>query len=271
MRGCIEYEYEVVRGVKLNVYDSRTNGLCIVFIHGMPGQISNWKHQIRFFEKSYRVVAYDQRGYGCSDKPFKVAFNDYILDLKELLEKRSVDLGKTVLVGHSFGGMVAAGFAGRFNVWKLVLIGAVLEIKPTLLDKILWLLPAGFRKQLLYKSNPLTRRFYRSLFFSKKTPDEVFEEFLKDNAEYIESLPPHVIDYDRILAGSSVVEDASRINCETLVITGSEDKICPPEYARYITRIIRSSRLTIIDDAGHLVMYEKPELINKFIKEFIES
>ena len=267
----MEYEFEVVRGVKLNIYDSGAGDKNIVFIHGMPGQISNWKHQIGFFEENYRVIAYDQRGYGCSEKPLKVTFDDYILDLKELLEKRGVDPGKTVLVGHSFGGMVAAGFAGRFGVWKLVLIGAVLEIKPTLLDKILWLLPAGVRKQLLYKSNPLTRRFYRSLFFSRKAPDEVFEEFLRDNAEYIESLPPHVIDYDRILAGSSVVDEASRISCETLVLTGAEDKICPPDYARRIAGVIRNSKLIVIEDAGHLVMYEKPGLVNKLIKEFIES
>ena len=48
-------------GLKLHVYDSsRTRSyqspLTMIFLHGSPGQISNWKYQISYFEERYRVL-----------------------------------------------------------------------------------------------------------------------------------------------------------------------------------------------------------------------
>ncbi|OYT30645.1 MAG: hypothetical protein B6U94_06070, partial [Thermofilum sp. ex4484_79] len=110
-----------VNGARLNVYDSGNekkyeNSTALVFLHGTPGQISNWKYQIGYFKKYYRTIVYDQRGFGASDKPKKVSLNDYLLDLEELLRKLDVNENNAILIGHSFGGIIVQEFAASHKV-----------------------------------------------------------------------------------------------------------------------------------------------------------
>lgn len=90
-------------------YNSETT---IVFIHGTPGQLSNWKYQVPLFEKKFRVVAYDQRGYGRSDKPERATMDVFVSDLEGLLTILGISKEGAVLVGHSFGGMVVQTMPG---------------------------------------------------------------------------------------------------------------------------------------------------------------
>ena len=125
-------------GLKIHVYDSSKrrgyrSPLTLIFLHGSPGQISNWKYQISYFEGKYRVVAYDQRGYGRSDKPIKVTLNDYLDDLTSLMNRLNVSADDVVFVGHSFGGMVAQAYARDHVIKGLVLIGSLTKIKPDII------------------------------------------------------------------------------------------------------------------------------------------
>lgn len=261
-----------VNGVRINIYDSGMErdydtGLTIIFLHGSPGQISNWKYQLRYFRDFYRVVAYDQRGYGESDKPPEVSLEDYILDLHALISYLGV--GDAVIVGHSFGGMVAQEYASRYDVRGLVLIGSLARLEPDLIDMIVWHLPPLLWRRLLFTENMLTRRLYRRVFFSPEASEDIYMEFIKDNKDYLESLPPHVFRYLRFFKGYMADESVVKINAPTLIIVGRDDKVTPVEQSKLLHDLIPSSRLQIIDGAGHLVLYEKPFEINKLIHEFI--
>jgi pimeloyl-ACP methyl ester carboxylesterase len=85
----------------------------------------NWAYQIPEFAKSYRVLAYDHRGHGFSEKPTSPdAYSIKILseDLFELLNHLGIE--NCFLVGHSMGGMVAMQFMMDHpeNVRALVLV-----------------------------------------------------------------------------------------------------------------------------------------------------
>jgi len=265
-----------VNGVRLRVYDSARErgyppGTVLVFLHGSPGQISNWKHVIRILKDGYRVVAYDQRGYGLSDKPEKVAMKDYIDDLRDILRELGVDEGSAVLVGHSFGGMVAQEYAASRRVRGLVLIGSTTRISVDIIDRVVWHLPPIFWRRILFTENPLTRRVYRSLFFSRATPESIFTEFIRDNKEYLEKSPPHMFRYLKYFKDYDASEILPKIECPTLIIVGKEDKVTPPSESRLIHSLIKNSRLVEVEDAGHLILYEKPRLIAELITSFIES
>jgi len=96
--------------------------------------MSNWKYQVGFFEQKYRTIVYDQRGFGKSDKPLKVSFENYISDLDAVLEKRGVEVENTVIVGHSFGAMVTQSYVSRRNIKGLALIGSLKKMKPDITD-----------------------------------------------------------------------------------------------------------------------------------------
>jgi len=249
-------------------YDSRE---VLVFLHGSPGQISNWKYQVKYFEKVYRTIVFDQRGYGESDKPKKVCLEDYINDLDTILEKLNIDLKHVVLIGHSFGGMVAQTYAAKRNISKLVLIGSLVRYKPEIFDKIIWYMPSILWKKILFTKNFLTMRLYRDIYFSKSCPDDIFNEFMADNEKYIESLPAYVYRYLKYFVNYDAIDLLKKISIPTLIIVGGEDKVTPPEYSKKISELIPNSKLVIIKNAGHLVLYEKHDELNKVIHEFIES
>ena len=263
-----------VDGVRLNVYDSGRfrsydSDIVMLFLHGSPGQISNWKFQIAYFREKYRTVAFDLKGYGRSDKPEVVSMDDYIRDLDGVIERLNIDLDRVVLVGHSFGGMVAQKYASERNIWRLVLIASLPRLRPDIFDKIVWHLPPFFWKPLLFKRYFLTERLYRNVFFSKASPPEVFREFMEDNTEYIENLPPQSFRYLRYFLDYDVRDHADKIKCPTLIIVGKDDKVTPPECSVELNKLIRNSRLIVLENAGHLILYEKPKEINRLIEEFI--
>ena len=265
-----------LNGLKIQVYDSSKRysyqtPLTIIFLHGSPGQISNWKYQISYFEEKYRVVAYDQRGYGRSDKPIEVTLNDYLDDLTSLMNKLNISVEDAVLIGHSFGGMVAQAYARDHTIKGLVLIGSLIKIKPDMIDKIIWHLPPVFWRRLLFTENPLTRKVYRDLFFSPSTSDEIFQEFIKDNREYLESLPAHAFRYLKFFRDYDASNWLPEIKAPALVIVGEDDKVTPKDESVKIHELLPNSRLVILERAGHLILYERAEELNKLIDEFIKQ
>lgn len=262
--------------IELVVYDSLkklkySNSLTFVLLHGSPGQISNWKYIIKLLESQYRVIAFDLRGYGLSSKPEKISLKDYLSDLRYLLNESGISDKDAVLVGHSFGGLVAQEYAARYTVKGLVLIGSVVRLKPDFIDRIIWHLPPFLWRKILFTENFLTRKIYRDLFFSKKTSDDVFEEFIRDNKEYLEALPPHSFRYLRYFSGYNASNSVSKIKVPTLIIVGSDDKVTSPEHSRELHVLIKNSELVVVPDAGHLILYEKPELIVEMLLRFVKK
>ena len=61
------------------------------------------------------------------------------------------------------------------------------------------------------------------------------------------------------------------IRVPTLIICGNDDALTLSKYSLYLHEAIHGSRLTLIDDAGHMVMMEKPTEVNKVIEEFVKD
>ncbi len=264
--------HEEVNGIRIGVYkDLEGEGPVLTFIHGFPGQISNWKYQLEYFRGKFSLVAYDQRGFGTSDKPERVSFKEYLSDLEALLRKLGLKDEDVVLIGHSFGGMVSEWYAGAHPVKGLVLIGSLVEMKPDVTDRIIWHLPPFLWKPPLFSDNFLTRRLYRKMFFSPSTPEEVFKDFMRDNKEYIESLPAHVFRYSRYYVNHSAEEALKRIKCPTLIIVGEDDVVTPPRESERIHRLVPNSKLIVLERSGHMVLYEKPDEINQLIENFVKE
>lgn len=268
--------YLEVNDVKLRVFDSGrektySDGTTLSFLHGSPGQISNWKYLLNYFKKHYRTIAYDLRGYGMSSKPKKVSLEDYLRDQAALMKELGVRDEDAVLIGHSFGGLVAQEYAARRKVRAIVLIGSVAKLKPDMIDQIVWNLPSIFWRKLFFTENVFTRKLYRKVFFSPETPENIYEEFLRDNKEYMESLPAHAFGYLKYFKDYDASKTLSKIESPTLIIVGKDDQVTPIEYSKTLNELIRNSILKIIPGAGHLILYEKPETISKEIHEFIKN
>ncbi|MDK2464358.1 MAG: alpha/beta hydrolase [Candidatus Korarchaeota archaeon] len=263
-----------VRGIRLRLYDSAESlsyddPTTLILLHGMPGQLTNWRYQIERLERRWRIVAYDMRGYGESDKPGRVTFEDYLLDLGGVMGRLGIWPENAVLVGHSFGGMVAQAFARGRNLKGLVLVGSAVRHSGGAAEWIVRHLPAILWQPLLFRPNRFTISFYRRLFFSLKSPPRAFEEFMEDNADYISGLPAHVHRYSEMLRGYNAEPWLGEVKCPTLVVVGRDDRVTPVDQSRRIAELIPNSELVVVDGAGHLILYEKPDLLNSLIENFV--
>lgn len=97
-----------IRGMKFH-YQQAGSGPDIVLIHGITGDLSIWLlcKALQTLSQTHRVTAFDLRGHGYSDAPpTGYTSADHAADLLALLDTLGID--KTAIVGHSFGGVIAA-------------------------------------------------------------------------------------------------------------------------------------------------------------------
>ncbi len=103
-----------VNGVRIH-YEERGAGTAMVWAHGLGGTWQGWKRVMDFFKARYRVVAYDARGHGRSEKPERPeAYSQDIMveDMRGLMDALGID--KAIVGGHSMGANVALNFALRY-------------------------------------------------------------------------------------------------------------------------------------------------------------
>jgi alpha-beta hydrolase superfamily lysophospholipase len=89
----------------------------MVLVHGMNEHIGRYEHVATFFaDQGYAVYGIDHRGYGQSEGPrcFVDRFEDYLTDLKQIVDQAKQEHGTPVMVGHSLGGLIAFRYASAY-------------------------------------------------------------------------------------------------------------------------------------------------------------
>jgi non-heme chloroperoxidase len=115
-------------GISLSYTDSGGDGRPVVLIHGWPLSGASWSEQVpALTEAGHRVITYDRRGFGDSDKPEDgYDYDTFAADLKGVLD--GLDLDDVTLVGFSMGGGEVARYVGAYGEDRLrsiVFAGAV--------------------------------------------------------------------------------------------------------------------------------------------------
>ena len=121
------------RDTRLHVDDTGGSGRPVVLIHGWPLSGESWSAQVDVLrEAGYRVITYDRRGFGRSDKPL-VGYTYEVLsdDLSALME--GLDLRDATLVGFSMGGGEVASYCARIGVDRIRSVVFASSVTPYLL------------------------------------------------------------------------------------------------------------------------------------------
>ena len=237
-------------------------GKPVVFLHGAFGQ--EWSHPLDTLAERRRVIAPSNVGAFDLDE---LVHMDGLLDLLVYYDDLFNGLGleRFDLVGHSFGGMVAAEYAALFNrrVERLVLIdslGLWRDDQPVAdYNYIL----AERQPALIY--HDLQNPGVRALMASQPT----------DTAEIIG------IALDRMTALGSTnhflwpIPDRGlhkrlrRIDAPTLIVWGAQDRIVPADYAQDFASQIAGSKVVMIDAAGHAPQIEQPDKVSAALADFL--
>jgi pimeloyl-ACP methyl ester carboxylesterase len=275
----------VSNGVTLNVAQAGPeSGGRVVMLHGFPEPWACWRRQIGpLAEAGYRVLAPDQRGYGRSDKPRRVA--DYALDVLAadvvgLIEATGRE--RVTVVGHDWGAIVA---------WWVALHHA------DRLDRLVILNgphPVAFRRYLRSHPIQLLRSWYVLFFQLPGLPEWNFQRnrwsalthalrstsrpgaFSEDDFDRYRrawsepgALRAMINWYRAPMRHPPKPPDDPRVKVPTLVIWGRRDRFLDPGLAEASLQLCDRGRLEAIADATHWVHREEPDRVNRVMLEFL--
>jgi pimeloyl-ACP methyl ester carboxylesterase len=123
----------VLRNTTVHVEDTGGTGRPVVLIHGWPLTGQSWRYQVPALrEAGYRVVTYDRRGFGRSDKPLTgYSYDTLAEDLHAILT--GLDLHDVTLVGFSMGGGEVARYLGDYGRLRLRSVVFAASVTPYLM------------------------------------------------------------------------------------------------------------------------------------------
>jgi 3-oxoadipate enol-lactonase len=235
-------------------------GALILFLHGIGGNRNHWQHQLAFFSRQgFTAAAWDARGYGDSDDyEGALRFDDFTSDLLRTVE--FLGAPSVHLVGLSMGGRIARNFALAYpqRVRTLTLANTSPGFDALSADEVL-----KFVTERESRSAESTVR----LLGSRARPGA--------HAALLASFHALRNDSYRKTLEASVAQDRDapleKLAVPTLVITGDEDRVYPPQLAERMARRIPGAKLVVLEGCGHLSNLEQPERFNEVLLEFIRS
>jgi non-heme chloroperoxidase len=263
-------------GLNMAVYETgNAGGPPIVFIHGFTGSYLSWQNQFaRPLAADFRLVAYDLRGHGASDKPLEGArYTDPALwadDLDALIRAKNLD--RPVLVGWSYGGYVMADYVRKFGdsrIGGLVFVGAVTkqgtpEAAGFLTDEVLALFGDVLGSDVR-KSIDGTRALTR--MFTHPTLRGINWEVSYGSAMMV---PPEVrlAMFSRVLDNDDVLRG---VRVPTLVIQGAADAIVRMSAAKHIASTIPGAQLLVYEGVGHAPFIESATRFGRDLAQFVRT
>jgi pimeloyl-ACP methyl ester carboxylesterase len=278
-------------------YVSRGEGKPILFLHGFPQFWFLWRNQLADLGADHAVYAPDMRGYNLSCRPEEVEayrMRHLLADVRGLVEE--LDLAPLTLVGHDWGGIVAWAFALKYPemLERLVIIDG----------------PPPFTWNRDLRESPKQRDAVNYMLEFSKDPPEPEEMFAANDFSMMDDLMLRIggsgarlsedergvyheawsqpgalrggLNYyraarmgEQVAAGGVPEEYASKItertvSVPTLVIWGENDTALLPTLTRGLSEWVPRLRVEIVPGAGHWVPYERPEVVNALIREFID-
>ncbi len=262
VRGFVESDGEHI------YYETYGQGEIIVFTHGLGGNHAIWYQQIPEFARSFRIVTWDQRGFGRSSNDANNAGPDTgASDLTILLDHLEVD--QAHLVGQSMGGWVALGFAiqNTKRAKTLVLGDTVagiytLHIEQAFDEYARKAASSHAASELPIGHHPGLGEQLRRV--------NLAQAFLYEQIGEISGDPPRTI-WPNFRNKAYSHEKLKGLSVPTLFISGSEDPIFSPGMVREAASIIPGSQVKVISNTGHSPYFESPDRWNAAVIEFLES
>ncbi|WP_353097347.1 alpha/beta hydrolase [Tissierella praeacuta] len=253
-------------------YEVKGEGLPIVFIHGFTEDHNSFRIQQRALSKKYKIITYDLRGHGISDRVgYGLDMERFALDLRELIDY--LELKNIVLVGWSMGVSIIFEYINLFGLENISKV-CIIDKGPKAINDSNWNLG-------LYHGKYTMKDALDDLSLIKNNWMEFAENFIRTMAPYLnenqfkismdkmKNNSPHVMysmwksmiekDYRNIL---------SKIRIPALIIFGGKSTFYSIETGKYLKENIEDSQLVIFEDNTHLLVLENPIRFNRVLEEF---
>jgi pimeloyl-ACP methyl ester carboxylesterase len=251
-------------------YVDEGNGIPIILLHGTGASLHTWDLWSEKLKDKYRVLRITLPGFGLSgprsDKKYKI--KDYVNLLESFVELMGIE--KFYLAGNSLGGSIAWLYTSFYQkkVKKLILInssGFELDEMPFVIriarNNYLNFLIKKTSPQFLIKKS-LKEVFYDDNLISKSITDRYYKLNLREGNRqaFIDRALVNYTDYTPRL---------KKIKSPTLILWGKNDEWINVKYAQKFKTMIKASRLSIMNETGHIPMEERPFESLEIVMDFL--
>ena len=247
-----------------------TNGPAILFIHGFSQCHLAWRRQFSDPELTarFRLVAYDMRGHGGSDKPLEAErYSDNRLwadDLAAVMAAANVK--RPVVVAWSYGGRVISDYLRFYSQHGFAGLNYVAAVTKS--DRRFW--GPELRHTVTMASDDLTtnirasRKLVRACFAQPPEPDE-FEMTLAYTM-----LAPAKARAGLLKRSRDDGDMLKKLRLKVLVTHGTLDRLVLPSAGEFSASMIPGARLSLYCGIGHCPFFEDPRRFNRELAEFTE-
>ncbi len=266
-------------GVALNYTDTGGEGRPLVLVHGWPLSGESFAGNIPVFaDAGYRVIAYDRRGFGKSDKPADGYDYDTLADdLKSLLDE--LDLDGAVLLGFSMGGGEVARYFGRHGSHRVA--GAIFSgsIAPALCitdDNPYGAMPMdgfqGMADQARDDRDNFLEQFVGWFYSTEEGGLQVDDDVRAKGLEIAKQSDPSAAAETILIWATDLREDCRRIDVPTLVIHGDGDINVPmAKSSQRMPEYVKDARLHVIQGGPHGANDSHADEWNNAILDFLKT
>ncbi len=226
-------------------YQVAGQGEPVVLVHGLSGSSHWWVRNLPALAGNYTVYLVDLPGFGAMSRfPDRLMLSELATWLLQWMD--AVHLERIRLIGHSMGGAIAIQCAAQ----RPAAISQMVLAAPAAI-------PAGHLTLWSYVP-PLVETL------AATTPS--FLPILAYDA--LRAGPRTLLRMSRALLTHDVRDELRQVTVPTLLMWGRRDALVPPSLAHAMRQELAHAELRILDDAGHVVMYDRPAAFNRAVLAF---
>jgi 3-oxoadipate enol-lactonase len=255
-----------VNGTSLRYQISGSGPTTLVLIHEMGGTLDSWDQVLPALNSNRRVLRYDTRGAGLSEKiKGAVTWNQMADDLAALLDALGIT-GKVSLAGIAVGAAIAVHFAVRYpdRAAALVLHGPAVGVgedrRQATLDRAAAVEAGGMRSvvetSLANSYPPIVRH-----------NQEIFADF---RARWLANDPESFGAINRMLGAENIEHELARIDCPTLFTAGRHDSLRPSSIIEPMSKQVTGAQFLELN-SGHFASIQTPGLVAQAIHAFLQA
>lgn len=257
----------------------KEDGYPVLLIHGFGVKKEVWMAQVSDLSQHFKVIRFDNRGGGKSDRPSGKHIEIFADDTKNLMDYLKIE--KAHIMGWSLGGMIAQNFALKYpeKVNKLVLIctvsGYPTEEGPEIYKRMrLHELEIGAEKAFWETARANFYATYRREmekdpkrnYFGIWSAEDYIQMLSKDP-----STAQDIINQAEALKTHDTFDRLKQIKNQTLLIAASHDRLTPQVNMEQMHQQIPNSSLLVIEKAAHFAPMTRTPEVNKVIMEFLKK
>ncbi|GAA2215422.1 alpha/beta hydrolase [Nonomuraea monospora] len=267
--------------------------LTVVFCHGYCLNLESWHYQRKDLRENYRIVLWDQRSHGRSQR---AEADDCTIDrlgddLAEVIEEFVP--GPCALVGHSMGGMTIMALADRHpelfgdKIRAAALIatsaGKLAELTlglPAMLSKVVHKMAPGTVSMLGKRGTWVDRTRHAGSdiaflitrlfgFGDSKNVSPTLVDFAESMiratpTEVVANFYPALMNHDK-LSALHVLDPVP-----TAILVGDRDWLTPPDHSKAIAGALPKAQLTEVPETSHLIQMERPGIVNDALRDLLK-